>query len=199
MTSPNAVRLKILVVDADAERAKTVRKGLLEAGDHTVVLAAPDGGLVAIARQHKPDVLVVGFDAPDAESIDAIAQLAAESPRPVIVFADRSDDVSVRDAIQAGVTSYVIDGLSPRRVRSVLGVALARFQSEDALRRELEEAKSTLAERKIVERAKGILMDQRQMSEDEAYRLLRKMAMDQGRRVSDVAQSVIAVAGVLKP
>jgi response regulator NasT len=114
-----------------------------------------------------------------------------------VIAVDRSDSESIRAAVQAGVSAYVVGGLSPERVRPVLEVAIARFNEFQALRRELESAKSSLEERKVIERAKGILMKSRRLAEDEAFRLMRKMAMDRKVRLADVAREVIAAAEIL--
>ena len=111
---------------------------------------------------------------------------------------EHSDEALMRDAVAAGVSAYVVDGLAPERVKFVVDVAMARFEATEGLRRELEEAKTTLAERKIIDRAKGILMQTRAMSEDEAYKALRKLAMDRGRKMADVAQTVVSVSDLLK-
>ena len=124
--------------------------------------------------------------------------LNRDEPRPVVMFVDRSDPASITAAMEAGVAAYVIEGLQPGRVRAVIDVAVARFQAHQALRAELDEARSALTERKLVERAKGVLMQTRKMSEDEAYRTLRRLAMDQGKRLADVAESVIAMAKLLR-
>lgn len=193
-----STHLRILVLAADPTRAHLLQHGLAESGKDTVVVAAPDTGLLAAVRQHKSDALIVALEAPTRTLIEQLRALGREAPRPVVVFVDRSDDVGTKEAIAAGASAYVVDGLSAKRVPAILDAAIARFQAFEGLRRELDETRSSLAERKIVDRAKGILMHQRVMSEDDAYKALRKMAMDQGRKLADVAQSVVAVADLLK-
>ena len=124
--------------------------------------------------------------------------LHQDEPRPVVMFVDRTDPGATQAAMEAGVAAYVVEGLSPSRVRAVIDVAVARFQSHQALRAELAEVRSALHERKLVERAKGLLMQTRKMSEEDAYRTLRRLAMDQGKRLVDVAANVVAMEKLLK-
>jgi response regulator NasT len=126
-----------------------------------------------------------------------MSRITREQPRPTVMFVDRSDSESIRAAVQAGVSAYVVGGLTPERVRPVLEVAIARFNEFEALRRELESARSTLEDRKVIERAKGILMKSRRLDEDEAFRLLRKLAMDRKMRLAAVARELVAAAEVL--
>jgi response regulator NasT len=189
--------LHILIADADAARAKTVQSSLEETGDDTVVLA-PASDLAMTLRRSKPDAVILAVEALDKKTIDELRVATKEAPRPVVVFVERADDSVMRDAIAAGVSSLVVAGLAPPRVRAILDVAIARFQQTEATRVELETARANLAERKTIDRAKGILMQQRGLSEDDAYKALRKEAMDRGRKIADVAQAVISVAELLK-
>ncbi len=188
--------LHILIADADAARAKTLQGSLEDNGD-TVVLA-PLADLAMTLRRSKPDAAILATEALDRRTIDELRVATKEAPRPVVVFVDRADDTTMRDAIAAGVSSLVVAGLAPQRVRAILDVAIARFQATEATRVELETARANLAERKVIDRAKGILMQQRSLSEDDAYKALRKEAMDRGRKIADVAQSVVSVADLLK-
>jgi response regulator NasT len=120
-----------------------------------------------------------------------------DDPRPIVMFTQDQDRTMIREALKAGVTAYVVDGLSAERIRPIMDVAVARFEQSQALHQELQEARATLAERKVIERAKGILMQQRGCSEDEAYRLLRKAAMDGNKRLAEVAEQLIAMIKLL--
>jgi response regulator NasT len=191
--------LRVLIVDQNAERADAVRAGL-EANGCLVVGIAPDAvDLVARVREAAADVIVCDLDSPSRDAIESMRVLNRDEPRPVVMFVDRSDPESIHSAMDAGVAAYVIEGLAPGRVRSVVDVAVARFKAHQALKRELEEARDALSERKMVERAKGILMRGRAMNEDEAYRTMRRMAMDQGKRLIEIASSVVAMESVLAP
>ena len=191
--------LRVLLVDDNAARAAAVRHGL-QADGCTVVDVVPDAAdLVARVRAAAAEVIVCDLDNPSRDAIESMRVLHRDEPRPVVMFVDQSDPASIGAAMEAGVAAYVIEGLSPGRVKSVVDVAIARFTAHQALKKELEDTRSALNERKLVERAKGILMDGKGMTEDEAHRALRRLAMEQGRKLADVADSVIALEAMLKP
>ncbi len=144
-----------------------------------------------------PDVIIVDMEAPDRDILENMRAISRHQPKPIVMFAESSDSDMIKAAVGAGVSAYVIDGLSDKRVKPIIEVAIARFREFNALRTELAQAKQDLAERKIVEKAKGILMKHKGLSEDQAYVALRKMAMDRNQRLGQVAQSVITVADLL--
>lgn len=190
--------LRVLLIDDNAERAAAVTAGL-EADGCVVVGLVPDhADITGEVRRLGAEVIVCDLDHASRDAIDSMRALHRDEPRPVVMFVDRTDPGSIAEALEAGVAAYVVEGLSPTRVRAVIDVAVARFQAHQALRAELAEARSALSERKLVERAKGLLMQTRRMSEDEAYRVLRRLAMDQGKRLSDVAENVISMAKLLR-
>lgn len=190
--------LRILLVDDNAERADAVAGGLRADGCLVVGVVPDTGRLVQAVRESGAEVIVCDLDSPSRDAIESMQALHRDEPRPVVMFVDRSDPASIDEAMDAGVAAYVIDGLAPKRVRAVVDVAVARFKAYQALHRELGEMRSALSERKLVERAKGLLMQTRRMSEDEAYRTLRRLAMDQGKKLADVAENVISLAKVLR-
>jgi response regulator NasT len=190
--------LRVLLIDDNAERAAAVTAGLAADGCEVVALRPDHADIVAQVRAARAEVIVCDLDHASRDAIESMRALNRDEPRPVVMFVDRSDPASITAAMEAGVAAYVIEGLQPGRVRAVIDVAVARFQAHQALRAELDEARSALTERKLVERAKGVLMQTRKMSEDEAYRTLRRLAMDQGKRLADVAESVIAMAKLLR-
>ena len=190
--------LRILLVDDNAARAELVRAGL-EADGCVVIDVAPDAtDLVRRVREAAADVIVCDFDDASRDAIESMRALNRDEPRPVVMFVDRSDPDSIAAAMAAGVAAYVIEGLAPGRVKAVVDVAIARFTAHQALKAELHEARSALSDRKLIERAKGLLMQSRRMTEDEAFRTLRNLAMEQGKRLADVAESVITLAKMLK-
>ena len=190
--------LRVLLIDDNANRAGAIRDGL-EAGGCSVVGILPDhAGLVQRVRDAAADVIVCDLDDPSRDVIESMHALHRDEPRPVVMFVDRADPGSIQEAMAAGVAAYVIEGLSPSRVRPVIDVAIARFRAHQALRSELADARTALSDRKVIERAKGILMQTRHMSEEDAYRTLRRLAMDQGKRLGDIAASVVSLAKVLK-
>ena len=190
--------LRVLLIDDNAERAAAVTAGLAADGCEVVALRPDHADIVAQVRAARAEVIVCDLDHASRDAIESMRALNRDEPRPVVMFVDRSDPASITAAMEDGVAAYVIEGLQPGRVRAVIDVAVARFQAHQALRAELDEARSELTERKLVERAKGVLMQTRKMSEDEAYRTLRRLAMDQGKRLADVAESVIAMAKLLR-
>lgn len=188
--------MRVLVVDPDPARAALVAEGLsgvepLEVR-HALVFDE------AVAAAFVPDVIVVASDSPDRDTIESLREATAANPRPVVMFVDRSEPGLAEQAVLAGVSAYVVDGLSKARVRSVLEVAMSRFQLMNGLRQDLEKAKADLASRKTIERAKALLMKERGLEEEAAYRVLRKLSMDTGRPLGAVAADLVAFAGVLK-
>jgi response regulator NasT len=190
--------LRILVIDRNPERAAIVERALKETGEYLVEVSPGASHLLELLRVMQPDVLIVDLDLPDRDTIEQLRVATSEMPRPIVMFVDRSDTETMRAAVSAGVSAYVVDGLQARRVKPIIDVAVARFQEFENLRRELELAKTSLAERKLIDRAKGILMRVRGLSEDEAYALLRRKAMHDQKKVVEIAQSVITAAELLK-
>jgi response regulator NasT len=188
--------MRVLVVDPDPARAALVAEGLAGVEPLEVRHAALFDEVEAAV--FAPDVIVVASDSPDRDTIESLREATAASPRPVVMFVDRSEPGLAEQAVRAGVSAYVVDGLSAARVRSVLEVAMSRFQLMHQLRQDLDKAKADLASRKSVERAKALLIKERGLDEDQAYRLLRKLSMDTGRPLGAVAADLLAFAGVLK-
>ncbi len=150
------------------------------------------------AAAFEPDVVVVAADSPDRDTLESLREATSANRRPVVMFVDRSEPGLADAAVRAGVAAYVVDGLAPGRVRTVLEVAMSRFHLMHQLRQDLEKAKADLASRKTVERAKALLMKERGLEEEQAYRVLRKLSMDTGRPLGAVAADLLAFAGVLK-
>lgn len=188
--------MRVLVVDPDPARAALVAEGLAGVDPLEVRHVAVFDPREAVG--YAPDVIVVASDSPDRDTIESLREATAANPRPVVMFVDRSEPGLAEQAVLAGVSAYVVDGLAAARVRSVLEVAMSRFQLMNQLRQDLEKAKADLASRKTVERAKALLMKERGLDEEAAYRLLRKLSMDTGRPIGAVAADLLAFAGVLK-
>jgi response regulator NasT len=191
------MRLRVLLVEQDPERAVLVRAALGEAGYTVVAQVTNASELLAAVRVAQPDVIIIDRDSPDRDTLEHVCVITRDEPRPIVMFTQDKDQTRMRAALQAGVSAYVVDGLAAERVQPIVNVALARFEQWQALRQELDQAQTGLAERKAIDRAKGILMTQRRCSEDEAYRLLRKTAMDRNARLGEVAENVIAMAKLL--
>ena len=190
--------MRVLIIDPDEARAALVAEGLADVRPLAVRRAAtldeaePDLGAFA------PDVIVIACDSPDRDTLESLSATNGADPRPVVMFVARSAPGLAERAVEAGVAAYVVDGLSPGRVRPVLEVAMRRFQLMQELRADLQKARNDLASRKAVEKAKGLLMKERGLEEEAAYRLLRKLAMDSGRPIGAVAAELLAYAEVLK-
>jgi len=178
-----------------AERARALRIGLLEAGYNIVAALPPDAKLEEQIEQLQPDVIIV--DAQSDAALKKVVAATVSARRPIVCFAGDGDRRKMHAALEAGVCAYVVAGLSAERVIGVLDVALARFEVEEKLRKELHETRTKLAERKVIERAKGLLMERHRCTEDEAYRKLRRLAMDKNLKLSEVAQRMIDVAHLL--
>jgi response regulator NasT len=188
--------MRVLVIDPDPARAALVAEGLAGVEPLEVRRAAVFDE--AEAARFGPDVVVVAADSPDRDTLESLRETSLANPRPVVMFVDRSEPGLAEEAVRAGVAAYIVDGLAVGRVRAILEVAMTRFQLMSQLRQDLERAKADLASRKTVERAKALLMRERGLEEDAAYRLLRKLSMDTGRPLGAVAADLLAFAGVLK-
>ena len=188
--------MRVLIVDPDEARAALVAQGLADVKPLDVLRMASFEEAEAAA--FKPDVIVIASESPDRDTLESLREANIHNPRPVVMFVDRSAPGLAEAAVTAGVAAYVVDGLSESRVRPVLEVAMSRFSLMQKLRTDLEKAHADLAARKDIDRAKGLLMKERGLDEDAAFRLLRKLAMDTGRPLGAVAADLIAFAGVLK-
>jgi response regulator NasT len=189
--------MRVLVVDESPERADTLREGLRRAGYEVSASLSSAGSLLAAIEQLKPDVIVIDTESPSRDVLEHLVVMTPHTPRPVVMFSNDSAPETIREAVRAGVSAYVVDGMDPDRIRAIIDVALAQFEDFQRLREELAEANLKLAERKLVERAKGLLMKSRSLDEEAAYALLRKSAMDRKLRLGEVAQQLIDAADLL--
>jgi response regulator NasT len=197
--APAPAPLRVLLVDDGAHRVSLIRDELTRQG-HVVVgildsaLAIHDG-VVQLA----PDVVIVDAESPTRDTLEHLAAVSASSPRPVVVFSEDASAPPMQQALAAGVSAYVIAGLRPERLQPVLQVAIARFAQDRALREQLSAAHAQLDERRLVERAKGLLMQEIGLSEEQAYHHLRKLAMDRGQKLAEVARRVVQASELLRP
>ena len=190
--------LSVVLIDENPARAEIVESGLRDAG--YLLLARLDGTYDLAARVGvlQPDVIVVSIDSPSRDAIEDLRRTTEQQPRPIALFADRSDPATIAAGMEAGVSAYVVKGLTQDRVQPVVDVAVAHFNRYHTMREELERARLSLVERKTVDRAKGLLMEQKGLGEEAAYKLLRKLAMDQNKRIGEVAQDLLTYAKALK-
>lgn len=191
--------LKILVIDENRIRAAIIEDGLRDAGHSAVTVVHDVSGIARRIAEIEPDVIVIDLENPNRDMLESMFQLSRTVKRPIAMFVDRSDRSSIEAAVEAGVSAYVVDGLKKERVKTIMDMAISRFNAFSRMERELEEARSELEGRKIVERAKGILMKSRGLSEEDAYALLRKTAMNQNRKIAEIAQSLVTAADLLGP
>ncbi|TKT75899.1 ANTAR domain-containing response regulator [Aquamicrobium sp. LC103] len=194
-----ASALVILVIDENHIRASIIEAGLREAGHERVIVVHDVDGIARRIGDINPDVIVIDLENPNRDMLENMFQLSRAVKRPVAMFVDRADKASIEAAVDAGVSAYVVDGLRQERVKPILDMAVSRFNAFARLIRELEEARSELEGRKLIDRAKGILMKSRGLPEDAAYALLRKTAMNQNRKIAEVAESLITAADLLGP
>jgi len=192
-----AEKLRIVLVDEKPERSSDLALALVAEGYEVVARLCGQDDLRARINALCPDVLIVDMQSPDRDVLEDMQSIHRDQPRPVVMFVDESDRESIHAAVRAGVSAYVVDGLKSRRVKPIVEVAIARFEEFQALRGELASVRATLEERKVVERAKGILMQRRALSEDEAYRLLRRTAMQRKLRMIVLARQVIEMEELL--
>jgi two-component system, response regulator / RNA-binding antiterminator len=189
--------LRILVVDQNVTRASILEEGLREAGYTNVTVVRDMQNLLRRILDADPDVIFIDLENPNRDVLEQMFQVSRCVRRPVAMFVDHSDADMIRAAVESGVGAYVVDGLRKERVKSILDMAVSRFNAFNQLRDELVQVKQELEDRKIIERAKGILMRERGLSEEAAYTLLRKAAMNENRRVAEVAQSLVTAARIL--
>lgn len=190
--------LRILLVDQNMTRASILEEGLREAGYTNVTVIRNMQNLLRRIVDEDPDVICIDLENPNRDVLEQMFQVSRVVRRPVAMFVDRSDSDMIKAAVESGVGAYVVDGLKKERVKAVVDMAVSRFKAFNDLREELDQAKQALGERKVVERAKGILMKERGLTEEAAYELLRKAAMSDNRRVVEIAQAVITAAGLLR-
>ena len=180
-----------------AERSRALRIGLLEAGYNIVAVLPTDTFLAERLAQLQPDMIIVDAESEARDALEHVVVASRDARRPIVMFTNDEDTTHVKDAVAAGVSAYIVAGLAPERIRPILEVAMARFQHEQELRRELAVARSELNERKVIDRAKGLLMQRQGLSEADAYGKMRKTAMDRGLKLGEVAQRILDVADLL--
>lgn len=194
---PMSDHLTIVIVEQDRDRALAIVDALATAGDYDVHVIGNVSGLARKIAALLPDIVLIDIDNPTRDMLEELTLASGPLERPVAMFVSSSAGGLARTAVEAGVSAYVVDGLQTDRLKPVLDAAIARFQIMRQMRTELAETRRALEERKVIDRAKGLLMKARGVNEEEAYALLRKTAMDQGRRVADVAEALVTASGLL--
>lgn len=205
---PEALRIVVIISDpalaegdehaqAQAERSRLLRIGLLEAGYNLVATLPADPFLTERLAQLQADLVIVDAESDARDALEHVVMATRDERRPIVMFTSDEDTSHVHEAVAAGVTAYIVDGLAPERIRPILTVAIARFHHQEALLAELDSARGELQERKLIDRAKGLLMQRQGLSEPEAYAKLRKAAMNKGVKLVDIARQMIDMAELL--
>ena len=192
--------LRVMIVDdsADSQSRSLYLRLMLEQVCYTVVAEVFEPRRIYDAvRTRTPDVIIIDTESPSRDTLEHIAQLSETDPRPIVMFSSDRGSNTIREAVQAGVSAYIVDGLAAERVKPIIEVAIARFESFQAMKIELAQVKTKLSERKLVEKAKGVLMKTRSITEDEAYSALRKMAMERSLTIGEVSRQLLAVSDLL--
>jgi response regulator NasT len=196
--SPLDHGLKIVIVDESAIRAAILEEGLREAGFTQVVRIAEMNNLLARVYAVDPDVILIDLENPSRDVLEQMFQVSRAVRRPIAMFVDQSDTASIQASVDAGVSAYIVDGLKKERIKHILDMCISRFNAFSRLQGELDVAKSALEERKVIDRAKGILMKAKNLNEEAAYALLRKTAMNENKKIAEIAQSVLTAAELFK-
>lgn len=189
--------MRVLVVEQSADRGELLRAALRREGYEVAAPFYSPLALLEMIEKVRPDVIVIDVDSPSRDLLEHVVMVTEHTPRPIVMFAADGSPAAIREATRAGVSAYVVDGLDRKSIKAIVDAAVARFEEFQALRARLAEANFKLSERKLVEKAKGLLMKQRGLDEDGAYTALRKMAMDRSLKLADVAQRVIDAADLL--
>jgi two-component system, response regulator / RNA-binding antiterminator len=189
--------LRVMLVDDAHKDVSLLKEGLLAAGYDVVQVSMSAAALLDRVAAMQPDVIIIDTESPTRDTLEQLSFVSAQQPRPIVLFTEDRANATIQAAIKAGVSAYIVAGMQPERLRPILDVAVARFEQDRALRDELKSTQERLAERKVIERAKGILMKQKGIGEEDAFRLLRKLAMDRNRKLLDVAQQVIDITDLL--
>ncbi|WP_193187445.1 ANTAR domain-containing response regulator [Nisaea sediminum] len=190
--------MKIVVIDQRSERADLIKEALGEAGFPDVVIVAETDRLLERLAEIDPDAVLIDLEAPSRDMLEQMFEISRQVKRPVAMFVDDSGESSIAAAVEAGVGAYVVNGLAKSRIKPVMELAISRYNTFSRLQTELDAAKAALAERKLIDRAKGILMKMKGVEEEEAYKLLRKTAMNQNRRIAEIAESIVTAAELLQ-
>ena len=189
--------LKVLIVDYDKLRSKPLKQSLIDSGFEVVAHVENDVALHAKCLALKPDVVIIDTDSPNRDTLENICVMSMHDPRPIVMFTHDGNKEQIKLATQAGVSAYVVGTIPSERLAPVIDAAIARFEEFKNLRNELLQAKTKLDERKVIERAKGLLMKQRGLDEDAAYEMLRSMAMKKNMKLADLSNQLLEAASML--
>ena len=189
--------LRVMIVDDSEERSLYLRLMLEQVGYAVVAEVFEPRKIYDAVKTRSPDVIIIDTESPSRDTLEHVALLSETDPRPIVMFSSDAGSDTIREAVQAGVSAYIVDGLTAERVRPIIEVAIARFESYQAVKTELAQVKTKLSDRKLIDRAKGVLMKARRVDEHEAYAALRKMAMERNLTIGEVSRQLLAVSDLL--
>ena len=190
-------KLNVTIVDDDYGRSIILERALKDAGYAVLAILSSNDNLLMHIEKTQPDMIIVDLDSPSRDSLESMRIVTQHNPKPIVMFTNDADDSMISEAINAGVSAYVVDGFNEKRIKPIMDVAIARFREFQALRNELKKTRNTLEERKTMDKAKGIIMEQRNCNEEEAYKTLRKLSMENNKRMVEVAEQIISITGAL--
>ena len=191
--------VRVMLVDDTPTRSAILEQALRDQGLTVVCRLESAQGLIKNVEVHQPDIIIMDLESPDRDTLENMTVLNQHNPKPVIMFSDEDNSQIVSQAVQAGVSAYIIDGLNPHKVKPIMDVAIARFREYQALKKELKQTRDQLADRKIIDKAKGLVMKTRGLDEEQAYHAMRKMAMDKSKPIAEIAQNILSVMELLSP
>lgn len=189
--------LRVLLIDENPGRSASLEQALRDAGHDVLLHPANAYNVLDQVEKIRPDIILIDMASPDRDVLEHLRGMHQEHAKPVVLFAEHSDDAVFAAALRAGVSAYVVDAINPQLLKSIMQVAISRFEEYQALRQELADVRVRLAERKLIDKAKGMLMQQKNLTEEAAYNMLRKLAMDRNQRLGEVARNVISVLDLL--
>ena len=189
--------LKVLLIDKERGRSALLEQALQDLGYEVVARLHSEHDLYNKVGVLNPDIIIIDIQSPDRDTLESMRTISQDMPRPIVMFADKSDSSLIEASVRAGVSAYVVDGLAAGRLKPIMDVAIARFREFHALRTELDKMRVQLEDRKYIDKAKGLLMKKRGITEEEAYHSLRKLAMDRNKRIGEMARDLIALMDVL--
>ena len=190
--------LKIVIVDENPLRAAILEDGLKEAGFTQVVRISEMANLLSRIYALDPEIILIDLENPSRDVLEQMFQVSRVVKRPIAMFVDSSDSASIQASVDAGVSAYIVDGLKKERMKHILDLCISRFNAFSRLQGELDKTKTQLEERKVIDRAKGILMKAKELTEEQAYALMRKTAMNENKKIAEIAQSIVMASDLLK-
>lgn len=190
--------LNVIIVDDDHGRAIILERALIDAGYQVAAKLSSRDNLLKQIEINQPDVIIVDLESPNRDTLESMHIVTEHNPTPIVMFTNDADNSMIGEAINAGVSAYVVDGFNEDRIKPIMDVAIARFREFQALRSELQKTRDTLEEHKIIDKAKYIIMQEKQCDENEAYKTLRTLSMENNRRMSEIAQQIVSITEALK-